>query len=878
MLSLYHLLSLRYLRLRRTRAVLIVFSIALGVATWVATGALIHSLEKEIRVAATPLRGFADLYVSNGSDGVRQELVARVALVPGVRAVEPVILEHVVLPELLPDRTNEPALLLGYRASESRAGGANAWGITWQPSASVNPLALLAARPAAVGVKLGPRLALDRGGCFRVLAAGKSHRLLPVATLSASGPAATLGGNVIAMRLEDAAAVLGRPGLVSRLDVQLEPDADRDAVRQRLEAELAGRGHVATPESQDQRIRNLVLGLEIGFSLSGAVALVVGMFLVYNSLAVSVAERRHDIGIMRSLGATRGQVRGLFLGEAMLLGLAGTALGIPLGLGLAELALGPMQQALRDIFLPMRAEHIDLGGLGRTVTSAVLAGLATAVLAALIPSARAAAEEPADAVRRVPPSPGPLLRVLHLGGCLLLAAAGLGLIGLKGQLHHLGLTSRFGAYTGLAVLFLGCLLATPFFTALAARFLQPAARRLLPVEARLASDNLVRSPGRTGLVIGALAAGVALMFHTAGLIRSNEVAIIDWVDDTIRADAFITSGGPLSGSGEMLEMSDDVLAQLRRQFGADPDFQVVPVCFRRRAYLPPGRRPGEEVELFIVALDAETYAAANASRNYRTSLLPLMERLAREPGAAVASDNFLAKHGLAVGDTVTVTGADGPVNLRVIGSVVDYSWNEGTLYVDRAQFAEDFNTRLVSVLDCYLPAGLDAATFRKEVQTSSWGAEHALFVLPREELRENILGMIRRLYGLAYTQQTVVVIVIALGVTAALLISVLQRRRELGLLRAVGATQPQVLHSVLAEAVLMGLIGTALGLFIGVPLEWYVVHELMFEEAGFRMPVVYPWLASGLIAGAAVALAALAGLVPAVQAGRLRIAEAIAYE
>jgi putative ABC transport system permease protein len=226
-----------------------------------------------------------------------------------------------------------------------------------------------------------------------------------------------------------------------------------------------------------------------------------------------------------------------------------------------------------------------------------------------------------------------------------------------------------------------------------------------------------------------------------------------------------------------------------------------------------------------------------------------------------------------------MSGARGAVDLRILGAFVDYEWSMGTLFVDRARHEPDFNTRFVDVYDCYLPVGnADAEAFRQRVQQSSWGAEHALFVLTREEVYEQIRNMIRRLYGLAYTQQSLVVIVVALGVMAALLISVIQRQRELGLLRAVGATRGQIVRTVLAEAVLMGAIGTLLGLLIGLPLEWYVINVLLFEEAGFELPVVYPWLSAGLVAASAMFLAALAAQIPAMQAGRLRIAEAIAYE
>ncbi len=869
MLSLYRTLSVRYMSQRKDRALLVIASIALGVAAWVATSTLIDSLKREIKQSATPLAGAADLYVSTGN-GVPIELAEQLQAVEGVANVRPIIIHHAVLPDLLEDGKPESAVLLGIEQKQPDSSGEASLGIETEQRLPADPSLLLTGQPAYIGEKLNRSLPPGSQEQFNLLLGGKVQRVTRVGIVHASGPAASLGGNVIVTDLKAAARLRGRPGLATRFDIKLEPGSEVEPVRRRIAEVLSGRAQVSTPETQDKRIHDVLIGLEIGFSLSGGVALVVGMFLVYNSLAVSVAERRHDIGIMRSLGASRQQVRSLFLGEALLLGSIGTVLGIPLGLGLAELSLGPMQRALQDIFLPMRAEHIDLSRLHITILTAVIAGLLTSVLAALVPSWLAAQEEPADAVRRRSGSAAGVVRVLHMSLCGVLIGGGFALILVKDLLPP-----RWATYSAPCVILVGCLLATPFLTAGVARLIQPLTRRLLGVEARLAADNLIRAPARTGLVIGALAAGVALIIETAGLIRSNEIAILEWVGETVRADAFITAGGPLSGSGQSLEMGEEVRSALQREFGSAPDFRAVALCFR---HLPWEHR-GDSIDLLLVALDAKEYYTANLERDYRPEHLDLFRRLAEEPGTAIASQNFLDKNRQKVGDIVTLPGAQGQVALRIIGSFVDYSWNMGTLFVDRAAHASDFNTRFVDVYDCYLPvANPDKEAFRQKVQQSSWGAEHALYVLTREELYEHILNMIRRLYGLAYTQQGLVVLVVALGVMAALLISVIQRRRELGLLRAVGATRGQVIRTVLAEAFLMGAIGTLLGLLIGLPLEWYVVHVLLLDEAGFDFPVAYPWLSAAFVAAVAMALAALAAQLPALRAGRLRIVEAIAYE
>jgi putative ABC transport system permease protein len=151
-------------------------------------------------------------------------------------------------------------------------------------------------------------------------------------------------------------------------------------------------------------------------------------------------------------------------------------------------------------------------------------------------------------------------------------------------------------------------------------------------------------------------------------------------------------------------------------------------------------------------------------------------------------------------------------------------------------------------------------------------------ILTRDQVRDHLLQMIRRFSLVAYSQEVVVGLVAALGVVFALLISVLQRRRELGILRAVGATRGQILLSVLVEAMLMGIIGTGIGLLVGVAIEWYCVYIILFEEAGFLFPVLIPWAEVGWIAGGAMIIATLAGLGPALRTMQLRIPEAIAYE
>ena len=197
--------------------------------------------------------------------------------------------------------------------------------------------------------------------------------------------------------------------------------------------------------------------------------------------------------------------------------------------------------------------------------------------------------------------------------------------------------------------------------------------------------------------------------------------------------------------------------------------------------------------------------------------------------------------------------------------------------LDRAPYGRLFDAEGGDLSNVALPASADAESIGRRIHQGPRAAELARRALPRPALRRHIPGMVRRLYGVAYVQELVAAVA-ALGVATALMVAVFQRRRELGLLRAAGATPAQVFGAVVAEAALMAVIGVLFGLLIGVPLEWYVLRVVLLEETGFVFPLWLPWGDAAMIAALMVLGGVIAGLVPAVGAARTRITEAIAYE
>jgi putative ABC transport system permease protein len=849
LLALIRTVSFRYLAKRWSRAALITASIAAGVAMLVSTQLLNRCLEAAAMESVNPGSGNADLMVT-GNRRVRMDLAERLRTVPGLESLSPMIAERVVLPEY----GNRTVFLLGIDLSDE--GRARASKDSFQADVLItNPFALQAENWAVLGSDLAA--ALDPAGKptkpFKVRAGGRVFSIAPAGTVRLGGRSAKLGGFIMAMDVRHAATLLDQPGICERIDLYLTPGADRAAVQRAAQEAIGSQAVVSPPENTGQGTREIVGGIRVVFSLCGVGAMVVGLFLVYNALAVSVAERRHDIGILRSTGATRPQIAALFTGESMVLGAIGALLGVPLGLGLAKLTYNLVRLEMEQLFLT-GDQPLEL--TWGTVLLAVGSGVATACLAALVPAMQAASDEPADAVRRVPSGAGKFYRRLQVLASVAMIGTGFGFVLIRDHLPR-----RVGGFGGMALLLVGMLLAVPFLVGVISGLIQPLTRRFFGIEARLASDNLLRAPGRTGVVVGALAAGVALMFQIAGIGKSNEEPVLEWLDRVVSADLIVICGDPNSKTS-MLPMQPEVTERLKALPGVEA---TMPVRYSQPEFN--GR------QVLIAALDARAYHDTNrqASRLPQLHLFPRMT----EPNTCLVSENFAALNKVKADDTIELQGPDGPVPLRILGVVPEYSWPRGTILIDRAFYARAFHDPLIDSIHVFLhPEAGEVARERVKKLTDS----EALVIITPQDFNEMLANFIRRLYALAYMQQIAVGVVAALGVVMALLISVLQRRRELGLLRAVGATQGQVLYTVLAEATLMGVLGTALGVLAGMPLEWYLLRVVVYEESGYLFPVTFPWKETLVLAGLAVGTATFAGLIPALHAVRLRIAEAIAYE
>jgi putative ABC transport system permease protein len=408
------------------------------------------------------------------------------------------------------------------------------------------------------------------------------------------------------------------------------------------------------------------------------------------------------------------------------------------------------------------------------------------------------------------------------------------------------------------------MLAAPYLARLALALVRPVVVRLGP-EVRLAADDLARAPARTGLTVGVLALGIAFTFMIAGLISSTERPLFRWMDEAVRADLFVTAGSTITGGGKHTPMSEQLGAQLVAHPAVGPHIRdVLPIRFKQVDF--------NRTKVLVCSLPIEPYR--RHTRLQVTSGDPHAYRRLTDASAyhVVVSDNFAYQHRVRPGDTIELpTPSAGLVRWHVIATIPDYSWNRGTIFMDRALYKKCFGDTLVDSYDLYLHDEADPEAVRQAIHTHL-GKEHELFVLTNSELQDHIEQMLYRFYSLIYANAISALAVAFLGVANTLAISVLHRRREIGLLRAVGATRRQIAWSVSAQALLICVLGLLLGTTLGVVMEHYVLHVLMVEEAGYFFSFVFPVTMTLLIAGITIVAAQLAG------AAYQPVSEAVAYE
>lgn len=626
----------------------------------------------------------------------------------------------------------------------------------------------------------------------------------------------------------------------------------------RAVADVVGRGvDVSTPEARSEEVQEQLRALTVLLLFVAAMGLFVGAFLIFNAFQVTVVQRRRELGMLRTLGAGRGQVVRTILSEAALLGLIGTALGV--GLGIA-LAIG--------LVALMGAIGFPVGGLSVTPAALVVAcvaGIVVTLLGALLPALRAGRTSPLRAVlgdgeQRRPPS----VRRALVGAAL--AAAGLGGVFVLASSEEIPPPAAAAGMLGVVAIFLGVALAAPYGIVPIVRVLSWPLRRVAPIQGRLAADAAKSNPSRTALTATGLMIGLALVTAFGALSSSFLGTISDEFEETLARDFTVQPSGFSPGQGPQQSFSTELRDRLARLPGAD-------TVASERIFFS-SRLVGDS-EGLVLGYDPAVYGEVyDGDYEGDVSEEEVLERVGR--GQVVVGQALAEDERLEAGDTVRLRGPADTRRAKVAAVSETAIFGGQTLSMSLRTIDRVYGV----TRDSSLAIRATSADARPEVERRAEAILSEdypqLQLLSNDELKAEIESMLDEQFGFFTALLLVAVVVSLIGVVNTLSMNVLERTREIGVLRALGSSRWQVRMTIAQEGVLLCVVGALLGLVVGLVLGYVFVRGVATIVPS--VSYVAPLGTVAIVAGAGVVLGVLASVLPARRAARMNVVRALSYE
>jgi putative ABC transport system permease protein len=850
-MRLLRLIGLPYARKHLLRSILTTAGIVLGVALLVGMRTADQSVLRAFNQTVDRIAGKTQLQVSAGDSGFGEDVLDRVEAVAEVRAAAPVIEASVdtglpgqgKLLILAVDMTGDRSL----RDYDFDSG---------DDEVIDDPLVFLAQPDSLIvtrefadrnGLRTGAKLAFD------TMEGRKQFTVRGI--LKAGGMAAAFGGNLGIMDIYAAQKVFGRGQRFDRIDVGLVEGVPLEKGEAALARALGPGFRVEPPSGRGRQFESLVGIYTMAMSISSLFALFIGMFIIYNSFAIAVTERRAEIGILRALGATRGQIRELFLAESAIAGLVGSLAGMGVGLAFARSLTGVTGQLMESVLgVPQNAEAVTLDPWW--LAMAVALGTAVSMAAAFIPARNAARLEPVQALQKGK------YQVLGAGeNHVRRWVAAVAAVAAMGCLAGSGNKSVF--YTGFLLTVVAFLLLTPFLALELARLLRRPMKWLRPVEGSLAVDSLIQAPRRTSATVAALMLSLALVIAQGGMARASYASIEQWLTANLNPDLFVTASGTIAARDFRFPAS--MRAELEALPGVD---EVQPV---RAARVQFRGKPVMIIAIELQQMARRVHRIVVAGDPDRMNLLA-----AEEKGVLVAETLANMDH-LRLGDMLEIPTPTKPLRLPVVGVVRDYSNQLGSIFLERKTYVRYFEDDTVDIYRVYLKRGVSATDVRAAI-VGRLGNERRLFVLLNRDVRNYVLNVTNQWLGMTYLQVMVAVVVAVLGIVNTLTVSIADRRRELGVLRAVGGLRAQIRGAVWLEAAAIGVIGLTLGIGIGAIMLYYELQAIRRDFNGMALDYVFPWGIVAMLVPVILAAALGAAIFPAERAVRGSLVEALEYE
>ncbi|HET9392611.1 MAG TPA: FtsX-like permease family protein [Candidatus Rubrimentiphilum sp.] len=846
---LFRSLVLGYVWANGLRSFVTILAIGLGVAIFVAVAlanaTAIASFSSNVNIVTSRV----NLQVLGVGRGFDERTLIKVMRVPDVSQATAVIEDSIVVGARPGVPTSGEILrVLGVDLLQPLPEGVD---VTGAPS---DPYGLIAGRGAIVSQRVVDRFHLRVGGTLAAFVDGVPIQLRVAAILPRK--VAAVDSSVVFVDIATAQELFGKVGLIDRIDCIVAPDRLASA-RAAIARVIPPGTRIVEPATRTNEVKRLLRSFQVNLTAISLIALLVGAFLIYNTVAISVVQRRAEIGTLRAVGATRVQIFGTFLLEGAIFGVLGSLLGLLIGAALAGFSVGAVASTVDTLYVGTHVDRVVYDPI--VLWESFLFGLLVAAASAMIPAIEAAATRPARTIasRGFEPRMSRVAVQFAVAGFFLLVLAGLAARG--PAVNELPV---FGYAAALCII-LGASFFVPLAVIGSAHLLQRLGYRFSS-SALLAAANFGGTPRRNSLAVASLAIAVAMIVSVAVSVFSLRATVAAWLDQTLIADLFVR---PLGVTGETYDarLPATIPARIRSLPGvaAVDTFRGISLPYRGTL-------------ITLARIDFRTIADRDWIHVTGGADARTLARTLPGTTGVVVSAPFAERTGLRPGDTMVLSTPSGMTSFRIAALYDDYSNDAGTAIVDERTFSRLYHDDSAGMFSVYAKPGTDLNVLRTRIIRSAQPVR--LDIQTTGQLRAVVFAIFDRTFLLTQALNIIAISIAVMGVVSTLFALVLERRREIGVLRYLGLPIRAVRRMILYEAALIGILGGLFGIGAGMLLGLLLIFVIDRQAFGWPMQLHVPYwsLAESLLLVLATAI--LAGLYPAQVAARIATADAVRAE
>ena len=859
--SLLRLLAWRRLKEEPFRLALTLVGVALGVAVFLAVKMANETSTRAFENSLVAISGKTQLEVSAGGLGVDENLILRLRAMKGVKRAAPVIQQHVWIRKAggagSRSRRGAPSLGRAVLALGLDLLGDNDFrGYEFENKYSREEVLSRIADPQGLFIARGAADALGVGtGDFVEIEAARRMRFRVRGVLKPEGMAKSMDGRLLILDIGVAQEVFERFGRLDRIDLILEDGGEIESIRERIQSFLPPGAVVERPARRGRDVEKMLASFQLNLTVLSVIALLVGCFLIYNTMSASVLRRRGEIATLRSLGMTSRGIVSLYGAEALSIGLAGSCLGVAMGTFMAQGALSFISQTIRNLYAFLEVRHVPLGP--ETLLWGFGVGLGVSLVSGIYPAIVASRQSPRQGVvdKRGKVEVRPKIIAFLVGSALLTA-----LIAYWLNLEALTRGTPLPGYLSAAAV----ILATALFSLPVVLCGSVLVRRVScgALNAWLAAHGLGRHPHRNAVTLSSLAIAVAMLVSLIIMIESFRATVELWTQQTLRADFYAAPASRFI-KGSKASISEDAIQAIGGVSGvaAVGGFRAVLLPWRGRRITLAGGDFRIEAErgrrLFLEGDSKETITRA------------------RTRGEAIVTETFSNLFGVKKGDLLRLPAPGGEVAVRVAGVYYDYTTDGGFVVVDREFLKKHWRDDRLSALAIYLTEDARPEQVRKSLEKV---LDPTMVLISNRGLKKRVSSIFDQTFAITYALEFIVVVVALLGVATGLSSNILERVHEIGALRAMGFNRKGIVSAIMGEAVIIGVLSVLVGLASGVCLAAiliFVVNKLSF---GWTIQYIFAWKGMTAYLLVVVLASLAASWLPARAAARIPIREALSEE